>query len=105
MDWKFNLKSWFNKLNRTPFDKSTFSGFCAILILDYVWGITYLGAIVVILSLFLSMGLFINTFRTHFESMFRNMDELVGEHRPRDYVIQLKSGLIEAINLHNQAKG
>lgn len=92
--------------NRTPFDENTVHGFCVILFLNYVSGIVILLALVVVVpTLILTMGLFFNTFRKHFELMFANMNDLVGEHRPADYVLQLKSSLIEAINFHNRARG
>lgn len=67
-------------------------------------GLAYVTMTVLISSLILTTGLFFNTFRAHFGLMFENMSELVGEHRPCDYVVRLKSGLVEAIEFNNQAK-
>lgn len=91
--------------DRDPFDKSTLFGFCAILTCNFVWSIIYLGVTIVISSLFLTMALFFNAFCIHFGSMFQHITVLADKHGTDDNEIQLKSSLIVAMNLHNEAKG
>lgn len=92
-------------IKRMPFDTNTYCGFIVVLVSGLICGITYLAVTIAVASLFLSMGLYLEAFRSHFESIFRNMTELVGKHTP-DAVnqIRLKACLIEAIQLHNQAR-
>lgn len=90
--------------NRTPFAENTSIDFVVTFYINYVAGLVYLVVFVQIASWFLTMGWFFNTFRTHFELMFQNMSNLVGKDRPANYVIQLKSCLVEAINFHIQVK-
>lgn len=88
-----------------PFDQSTFAGFVGMLVNGLTTGLTYLITTTTIASLILSMGLFLRSFYTHFQSMMRNMDALVdGNSRQADISTPLKAYLIEAINFHNQAK-
>lgn len=86
------------------FDENTFFGFCVLLYLNYVAGVGYIVVTTLIATLFVTAGLFFNTFRAHFELMFQNMGDLVTKHRRPDYATRLKACLIEAINFHNQAK-
>lgn len=60
---------------------------------------------ILIVSLFVSMGLFLKVFRKHFDLIFRNISELVDKQpQTSRRMILLKASLIEAINYHNRAK-
>lgn len=88
-----------------PFDQTTFGGFVGMLVNGLTTGLTYLVITTTIASLFLSMGLYLQAFHSHYESMFDNMNAIVaGSSSNSDAAIRLKACLIEAVNFHNQAK-
>lgn len=91
--------------NRMPFDQNTFGGFVGMLVNGLTTGLTYLMITTTIASLFLSMGLFLQAFYLHYESMCRNINELIDKKMPEaTKQFRLKSYLIETIHFHNQAK-
>lgn len=87
-----------------PFDPSTVGGFAGTFFSGLIFGASYLTITAALASFFLSMGLFLRAFNSHFASMFRNINALVESPPYPDRVIQLKACLIEAINFHSQAK-
>lgn len=92
-------------LYRMPFDLSTVYGFIGNLVSGLILGMSYLIITTTIACYFLSIGLFLQAFNSHYESMFRNMNVLVAVSPPSgDRIIRLKACLIEAINFHIQAK-
>lgn len=91
--------------NRTPLDQNTAVGFSGILAIEIIFSLVYLTMTTSIVSLFLSMGLFLGAFCEHFDLMFRNMSELAGRKRPTfGSGIPLRKHLIEAIEFHIRAK-
>lgn len=60
---------------------------------------------ILIESLFLDMGLFLQAFHLHYESMLQKMNDMV-DNRPAtfDTAIRLKARFIDTILFHNQAK-
>lgn len=50
------------------------------------------------------MDSYLRAFSTHFESMFCNMSDLAKVDSPVGRAFQIKTGLIEAMKFHNQAK-
>lgn len=91
---------------RMPFDPSTVGGFTGIQISVLIYGMSYLTVVTAFGSFFLSMGLFLRAFHSHYESMFSNMDAIVAEGPLNsDRLLRLKAVLIDAINFHEQAKG
>lgn len=90
---------------RMPFDPNTVGGFTGVFVSGLIFGTNYLIITTTLVSFLLSMALYWRAFSTHYESMFRNMNDLVAA-KPADAVtlIRLKARLIEAIDFHNQAK-
>lgn len=88
-----------------PFDQTTIGGFVGMLVNGLTTGLTYLVITTTIASLFLSMGLYLQAFCSHYESMFGDMNEIVaGSPSKFDDAIPLNACLVEAIKFHNQAK-
>lgn len=88
-----------------PFDVSTVAGFTGHLVSGFILGLSYLAITTTLASIFLSMGLYLRAFKSHYEAMFRNMDAIVAVGPLNsDRLIRLKTCLIEAINFHIQAK-
>lgn len=87
-----------------PLDLNTIGGFISILFSALVFGFIYLIVSSTITSLFLSMGLYLGAFHSHYESMFHTMNELVKKNIPEAAKqIQLKACLVNAMNFHTQA--
>lgn len=87
-----------------PIDQTTVGGFTVTFISGLIFGLIYAIITTTIASLFVSMGLYSRAFYLHYESMFRDMNKLVGD-TSSDVVekqIRLKVNLIEAIKFHNQ---
>lgn len=72
------------------------------------FGIVYPISAMTILSVLMSMGLYLGAFTAHFKEMFNNMSHLVGNTSDKCPVIQtkiqLKAELIDAMKFHYQAK-
>lgn len=105
---QFSLQIWwfFFIVNRTPFDSSTIGGYVSITATHLIAGLTYVFVSRMMESLFLAMGLNLWAFHQHYESIFRNMGDVVDNGNRRsatDTAIQLKARLIDAILLHNKA--
>lgn len=83
---------------------NTTVGFCATVYMNFGASIIFLSTNVLVLSLFVTIGLFFNTYRTHFGAMFQDMNDLVGTKHSRDNVIRLKLCLIEAIHFNIEVK-
>lgn len=97
-----SISSCLSLLNRTPIDESTTKGYLEVLAYDLSSGLVFQGTTLTISALFLSMGLYLGTFCSHFESMLQQM---VTENRSTaEKVTLMKMRLIDAINLHIQAK-
>lgn len=91
--------------NRMPFDPTTYSGFTGVLLCGLIFGLTYLIITTAVALLFLSMGLYLEAFCSHYESIFRNMNKLVDEKiQMACRQMRLKACLAEAIDFHSQAK-
>lgn len=57
-----------------------------------------------IVSVLVCMGIYFDAFKLHFESLFQNMSNLSNDSSSIQSAIQLRAGLIEAIQFYNQAK-
>lgn len=91
--------------NRLPFDLNTIGGYNCALAIHVILGAIYLTAVVSFGSLILTMGLFTGAFHTHFELVLDEINEMVDTGASRTKLsMRSKTYLIEAINLHNQAK-
>lgn len=92
--------------NRVPkSDQSTFEGYLVSLMIGFIPGLIYIVYTATLNALFVSMGFYFRAFYSHYESMFRNMNELVDGTAPEGAKqIQLKASLIEAIKLREQTK-
>lgn len=93
--------------NRTPFDSSTLEGYIRIVAIHLIAGLAYALVSRIMESLFLAMGLNLWAFHQHYESIFRNMSDVVGSSNRRSATakaIQLRAHLIDAILLHSKAK-
>lgn len=97
-------------LTRMPFDDTTVYGFIATVTIQLGVGIAYFLSTLPSISLLLSMGLYLGAFCSHFETMFRNMSDLVVDlHDCNNFsvfekALLLRTWLVEAIRFHNQAK-
>lgn len=88
-----------------PFDLSTIRGYACGLTFQVVLSSAYFTIFVPIGSIFLTMGLFMGAFHSHYQHLLGEIQELVDMDRSgSESRIQLKSRLVEAINLHNRAK-
>lgn len=91
---------------RLPFDVSTVSGYIYTVIIQEIMPFTFYLVTVPIESLFLSMGLFMGAFHTHYRLLLQDINELVdtGSTADSGLRIELKTRLIKAIDLHYRAQ-
>lgn len=105
MIYSSSMNQFFPIRNRTPFDRNTFGGFTGVIVIYLIIGLAYMIMTILIESLFLVMGLFLQAFHLHYESMLQKINDMVYD-RPAaiDTAIQLKARFIAAILFHNQSK-
>lgn len=97
----------FSYRNRLPFDPNTVGGYSAALVGHVMIGIVYFSVLTAIESIFLSMGMYLGAFHSHYKLLLDNVNELVDRDTGAsgfDLRMQLKRRLIEVIKLHIQAK-
>lgn len=108
---QFSFVQWlrlFSLLNRTPFDENTMGGFSGILLTELIFWFSYISTAVLITTLYLVVGLYMDAIRKHFELLFRNMNEMFGGKSPAFEIegpISLKKWLIDELTFHIRANG
>lgn len=88
-----------------PLSQDTFGGYFGIIAIELTIASVYDLATINITAFFLSMGLYLGTFSSHFETIFKHLSQ-ISVQRPSTTAktIKLKECLINAIELHTQAK-
>lgn len=91
---------------RTPFEIGTAGGWLRNIFYCFSLGLPYASLNISISSFFLSQGLFFEAFYLHFQSVFKDLDEIVGSKQTfaRRTDLECKLAVIEAIQLHSNAK-
>lgn len=83
------------------------SGYIYTVIIQEFMPFTYLISIIPIESLFLSMGLFMGSFHSHYKLLLDEISELADRNAGKNDInirIELKRRLIKAIDLHTRAE-
>lgn len=92
----------------TPFDHNTAGGWLCIIFYEFVVSLPYSSLNILIASFFLSYGLFFEAFYLHFQSIFSYLDEIIRSGSNQTFVhrtdLRCKAALVEAIQLHSNAK-